>query len=921
MKKTANFLKAYILCISCILLNNCTSSYHQKEIRLAGPWDLALDSLSTGPANLTFNKSVQLPGTLAEASIGNKLSIPPEVTRRTMFEMGAIKNIAYVGKAWYRKKINVPAWARGKTAILDLERVMWKSTVYVDGKETGSENSLSVPHRYDVTGLLNPGQNEIMICIDNSRQLNLGGSAQRSAWNGILGDFKIKFLQNSYITKVSVYPDAENQSARVRIQGKFEQAGDMQIRFRLNEKAGNKNVWESVMDMNSSNEYVLNFKNEIREWDEFDPSLYILESSLLKKGKPINTSEEVFGFRKIESDGKLMRLNGKPIFLRGTAAGRSLPPYEHEITDPKEWGKIFTMAKSYGLNHFRFASGSPPEAAYEAADKMGFYLQVECPIWSLTFGRDSSVVKFISDEADRIINEYGNHPSFCMMTMGNEMEGDYNLLTGIVSDLKAKDRRILYSTTTYTFQKGHGRYPEPVDDYLITQYTDSGWVRGQGVFDFEYPAFDKDFSRSISHIPAPVIEHELGQHTVFPELRDIEKYNSVIEPVSLKDIKADLDKRGLAHLVDEYINASGKLQVLLYKEDIERAMKTSGVSGFQLLALFDVVGNSAFGGVLNPFWEPKKYIDSTEFREFCSEAVPLAWFSKAVYSSAETLDVEIGVANFYRPLMNRKLICELSDNQGAVLHRYELSVPEIEQGKTKKYGRQEYNLAEMKVPGQFKLTIMIEGTKYRNSWPIWIYPEKVAVSDNEVMVTGSFNEAEKALNEGKKVLLSPPLEKIKGNTGRFITVFWSPTHFSWVNRSQIGTMGLLIDPKNPAFSFFPTESHSNWQWWDLCKQSESLEIDSVDIQPLLTVIDNYFKNRRLTSLFETKAGKGKLIFSSIDLISNLDKRIEARQLRYSLLQYMKGDQFNPKKEISMQLLRKNFEDRDEIKTKKIGPYD
>lgn len=921
MTKISIVTKLCYLVLCCFLFNNCKYGYKQKEIRLAGTWDLALDSLSTGPGKLTFNKTIELPGTLGESSIGDKLVLPANMTRRDMFELGWMMNFTFEGKAWYRKTIRVPSWAKDKTIIMTLERVIWKSTIYIDGKEIGWNNSLSVPQRFDLTGKLDPGKHEIMICVDNTSQFNIGGWTKRYSINEIMGDFNISFFEKSYITKISLNPDEGNMNLKIRIFGQFEPANE-QINFKLKEKDSGEIIATSEVDIDTSNKYNLGINTKIREWNEFDPSLYVLESSLIKNGKLIQTHSEVFGFRRIESSDKQIKLNGKPIFLRGAGAPRFLPPNEHSITDPGEWEKIFGMARAYGINHFRFHSHTPPEAAFEVADKMGIYLQVECPIWSLSFGKDTSDVRFITEEAHRIITEYGNHPSFCMMTMGNEMEGDYTALNKIVEGLKAIDNRRLYAATSFTFQKGHGRYPEPVDDFLVTQYTDSGYVRGQGFFDFEYPRFDQDYLHTMAHIPVPLITHEVGQHTVFPDLRDINKCTGVYRMVSYEDIKADLEKKGLLSKVNDFINASGNLQVLLYKEDIERALKTSGISGFQLLDLYDIIGNSAVVGVLSTFWEPKEYIDSTEFRQFCSEMVPLAWFGKSVYSNTDTFDVEVGVANFFRPLENLKLICELSDNAGNILQSKELAVPEIDAGKTKKYGQFEFVLADMKVPMQCKLTLKVDGTKYRNSWPIWVYPEKVTIVEPEILTTASFEEAEKALNEGKRVLLSPPLEKIKGNAGRFITIFWSPTHFGgWQRRSQIGTLGLLIDPKHPAFESFPTEFHSNWQWWDLCRQSESLEIDSVDVQPLLTVIDNYFKNRRLTNLFEAKVGNGKLIFSSIDLVSNLDQRIEARQLRYSLLEYMKSSQFNPQKSITMQSIQQNFKDKNEVKSVRLRPYD
>lgn len=882
------------------LMVDCFSQSGQNKIDLAGTWRLALDSLSTGPAKLVFDKSIQLPGTLEDASIGEKVTLPPpvETTYRDLVRAMLVPSITpYVGKAWYSKTITIPSWAQNKTAILTLESIVWRSTVYVDGREIASEYSLSVPHRYDLTGFVNPGKHEIMICLDNSPQVNIrkGGS------NGVRGDFKISFFDPSFIRNTSIYPDAEKKNIRVKVSGALK-PGDEKIQFKIKEKESGKTIAESVLEINPSNEYSLNFKSEVSRWDEFNPRLYILESSLLKSGKLLQTHTDVFGFRKIESKGKQLVLNGTPVFLRGTLGGGG-------GTNPAEWERIYRMARAYGLNHFRFHSSCPPDAAFAVADRMGFYLQVECPIWSLTYGKDTSVVRYINEEAIRIIDEYGNHPSFLLMSTGNEMEGDFGIMNKMMSDLNAKEDRILFTTTSFTFQKDHGSYPEPADQFFLTQWTDDGWVRGQGYFDMEYPRFDKDYLDASAHIPVPLITHEVGQHTSYPDIKMIDKYSgSITRPVGLEAIKGELEKKGLLSLADDYVKASGELQVLLYKEEIERALKTYGISGFQLLSIKD---GGYPTGMIGALWNQKEYIDSTEFQQFCSEVVPLAWFRKSVLSNSETLNFEVGVANFWQTMVNRNLICELSDNSGQIVEQKKLAIKEITSGKVGKYGRIEFNISKIQAARQLRLTVGIEGTEYINSWPIWVYPEKPTINDDQILITASFDEAERALNEGRKVLLSPPQERIKGNPGVFITVFWAPTHFEhWERVSEVGTMGLLVNPSHPAFSFFPTEFHSNWQWWDLCKNSQTMDYNNLDIQPLVRVIDNYYKNRNLTNLFEVKVGNGKLIFSSIDLISNLDERIEAKQLRNSMMQYMKSSQFDPKKNMTMQSLLQNFEVRE-----------
>jgi hypothetical protein len=436
-----------------------------------------------------------------------------------------------------------------------------------------------------------------------------------------------------------------------------------------------------------------------------------------------------------------------PLFLRGTLECAIFPLTGHPPVTVDEWMKLYKSAKAYGLNHIRFHSWCPPKAAFEAADLAGIYLQVEPPNWNTAFGADSASTSFIEDEARRIIQAYGNHPSFCFMSMGNEVQGDFQRLHELVLELKEKDNRHLYTTTSFTFERGHGRFPEPVDDFFITQYTDSGWVRGQGVFDTEYPNFETDYTHAVKHLPVPLITHEIGQYSVFPNLKEIEKYTGVLDPMNFKAVKNDLEQKGLLHLADDYLMASGQLARLLYKEEIERALKTNGISGFQLLDLHDFPGQgTALVGLLDAFWDSKGIVDSTEFRTFCSEVVPLIWMEKAVYKNTESVSLEFGVANHFKELNDLQVILELADKSGRVLHKKEFAVAVISKGSTSKLGTAEFSIADLKEPERLTIKLRLPGTAYQNSWNIWVYPEvEMQSAENEVVVTRSLAEAEKLL--------------------------------------------------------------------------------------------------------------------------------------------------------------------------------
>src|SRR5690606_29315650 len=311
-----------------------------------------------------------------------------------------------------------------------------------------------------------------------------------------------------------------------------------------------------------------------------------------------------FGLREITANNSEIQVNGRRVFMRGTLECAIFPLTGYPPMDKAGWMKAFNTAKAYGLNHLRFHSWCPPKAAFEAADEMGFYLQVELPLWSLTVGKDEGTNRFLEEEAVRIREEYGNHPSFCFWSLGNELQGDFNWMAKLLEELKAKDKRHLYTTTTFTFEKGHGTWPEPGDEFFVTQYTKKGWVRGQGIFNTYPPNFSTDYSKAIDSRPVPLITHEIGQYSVYPDRDEVKKYTGVLEPLNCKAVRNDLQRKNMLHLAPAFTEASGKFSANLYKEEIERALKTKGISGFQLLDLRDFPGQgTALVGILDAFWD------------------------------------------------------------------------------------------------------------------------------------------------------------------------------------------------------------------------------------------------------------------------------------------------------------------------------
>lgn len=924
-------LHYFILLIICVVgLSSCAEN--STKIDLSGEWSVALDSLDAGMNEKWFSRDfpdrIHLPGTLCDAGYGTACTMQPAMEKEIFLNLK--RKYDYVGVAWYKREVTIPASWSDKDIHLHLERVIWDSRVWVDDVPVNQENeSLSASHLFDLSKYLSPGKHTITIRIDNRKKYDVSmprnlahayTNETQVMWNGVIGEIALLAKNKLRVNEIALFPDVDHSKVQVKLDiTNFTKEGTpANIRFYVKERDGRKLPVKEIKY--TGGQVVFDYEMENPKlWDEFDPHIYEAVAELeTETGTDWKTA--TFGMRKLTNKAAQLQINDRRIFLRGTLECCIFPLTGYPAMDKDGWKKVLLSAKNYGLNHIRFHSWCPPLAAFEAADEMGIYLQVELPVWILNIGQEAGTTKFLFDEADRIMSAYGNHPSFCFWSMGNELQGDFAVLDSLMMSLKERDPRHLYTTTTFTFEKGHGAWPEPNDDFWISQWTKKGWVRGQGIFDDRPVNFNKDYSAAVDSLPVPIITHEIGQYSVFPNLKEIEKYTGNLLPLNFLAVKNDLEAKGLSALADDYLMASGKLAVILYKEEIERALKTPGFSGFQLLDLHDFPGQgTALVGLLDAFWESKGLISPEEFRTFCSSVVPLVRFDKATYTNDETLTVQAELANFTNQALTSIVPAwKLTDSKGRTIAEGKLPQQDAPVGNAIPLGDFSTSLSGIQKADKLTLSLVLENTEHRNSWDIWVYPKEEATSWGEILYTRNFVEAENALAQGKTVFLNPKKEEIKGLEGKFVQVFWSPVHFP----NQPGTMGILCDPKHPAFADFPTEMHSNWQWWDICKNARTMELDSLaEITPLVRMVDNFYKNRNLGLIFEAKAGMGKLLVCSSDLDTDVAARPVARQLRHSLVAYMQSGDFNPQKTISFDLVKRHIQKTDQKIEKAKSIYD
>lgn len=808
-------------------------------------------------------------------------------------------------------------WA-GKDISLFLERCHWESRLYVDGKPIGMQNALGAPHRYDLTGKLSAGKHVLMLCVDNRvKNIDPGENSHsisdhtQGNWNGVVGDMFLEVKPEVNVASVKIMP--ERLAKKVSVSASLMNRYDKEAAVKLEMAVGEEKIQQSYTLKPGVNQVTMSLplKGDIQCWDEFSPALYDLKLSVKEEESgETDVYTDRFGFRDVKvADGKLT-INGRQLFLRGTLDCAAFPKTGFPPTDVESWKKNFAVIKAHGLNHVRFHSWCPPEAAFEAADEMGLYLEIECSSWanqSTTIGDGGDLDRFIWEESERIVREFGNHPSFCMMMYGNEPagEGSNAYLTNFVTTWKKRDARRLYCS-------GAGWPNLPVNDFL-SDSTPRIQAWGQGVnsiINAQAPRTDYDWSDYIGRFQQPMVSHEIGQWCVYPNFKEMAKYDGVMRPRNFEIFQETLAENGMANLADSFMLASGKLQALCYKADIEAALRTKDFGGFQLLGLSDFPGQgTALVGVLDVFWEEKGYIRPEEYRRFCNTTVPLLRLPKLIYTNQETLKGSLEVAHFgAAPLQETSTSWTLKTKDGKVVASGKLAHRPVGIGNCIPLGQLEIPLDKVAAPSCLTLEATLGA--YSNSWHIWVYPadgQKVNGEDRILMTDRLDARALQRLQEGGSVLLSLRKGSLPAEAGGevqigFSSIFWNT---AWTLGQAPHTLGILCNPAHPALSEFPTEYYSDYQWWDAMSHSGAIEIAKIDkdLHPIVRVIDDWFTNRPLALLFEAKVGKGKLLVSGIDFWQDMSQRTEARQLLYSLKKYMCSDRFQPTEEVDVKDLR------------------
>lgn len=851
------------------------------KIDLSGQWQVKLDAEKQETMPQASPETMMLPGTTSAAGLG----MPNPAKER-----GCLTDAyRFEGAVWFMRTFTAGDWT-GEQTMLTLERTR-KTTVYLDGRPIGHQESLCTPHRYFLPPV-HAGEHTLVIRVDNTDYPTRGGHLTspdtQSNWNGITGEISLT-VAHTLLTDLTVRPDLRRGCLRVHghIIGAPDGVAGIVLPGQMEHLLPYR---RGVLDGECP------LKGNEAFWDEAHPEIHTISIDL-----DGDVYETTFGLRDVRTLGRRLLINGRETFLRGKVDNLLYPKTGYTPTDVASWMTILGIAKEYGINHYRYHTACPPDAAFTAADLLGVYMAPELPFWGTVAeegeeGYDERERDLLFQEGFRILREYGHHPSFLWLSLGNELWGSKDVLNRMMRAYREADDTKLYSSGANNYQFVpdvldeenvfvgvrlgrerliRGSYamcdapqgivqttaPESVSNYdasIVPETLGQSGEAGKVQIQYGTGVKEVDAQSADALIPdVPVISHEVGQYVFYPDFSEISHYTGPLKPRNIEAMRENLERAGLYGEHEAFFRQTGHLAVDCYKREIETLLRSREVSGFQLLDLQDYTGQgTALVGVLNAMMENKGLISAEEWREFCAGTVVLGEFASFTGMMGEDIRFDVQISECDPEKQHTCIRCTLMDGER------ELYACDVAPGA--RHGRLT-DAVSVTFPAECyrdamqeritRLTVALtlaDGT--RNHYPIWLIPPV------DIRITREGIE-----KDGRMVAFVSAEEKADGAAivvpsaegqlpAEYCTDFWCYPMFRSISESMgkpvpVGTMGLSIDTASPLLKRFAQEDYTTPAWYAILQTAHVQRLPA-DIYPAVQMIDNTERCARLGILYQ-----------------------------------------------------------------------
>jgi len=906
--------RAYLVTAMLVCSAIYSAAAERVRLDLDGTWQFRTDPQSVGvreewhSPGVPFPQQVQVPGSWQAQGIGE----PDGILRHN-----------YSGPAWYRRQVNIPASWQGKVIRLRLGGALRVTTVYVNGRRVGEHDGFSTPFDFDISAFVHPGtENTIAIRIVNpAGDVRASPDVQVSSqptgmmnyigsWGGIYGNLVLEAAPASSLGEIVVTPEIAQERAlfAVSLSGAPLDAASVEI------AAGDYHVTKTLPAGNIREFQIVLPMPGVHLWSPDSPFLYTATIRLVQNGREIDRVQQRFGMREITTRGRVLLLNGKPLYLRGYGDDNvevltGVPPASKQAMLDR-----VKLARSFGFNAVRFHSMVPSEPFFEAADEAGLLVMAELPAaYTMHFLPHR---EYLKSELESTLRAYRNHPSFLSLAFGNEFNLNW---------LKSPEEKKEFQSTVDDFY----RFAKSIDPHRLILSNDGLLLRPSDMFS----------TSSGAPADAPTVRHEFGEYYCsLPDISLIPKFTGVVQPTWLEEKQKWVERNGLQTTYSTFLRNSEKLQQIGRKFQIERVRKSSEVSGYEYWLITDYPGGTGEGdsweeGWFDYFWRPKGIVPR-EGQEINAPVLLLtdADVDKRTLWNDEPRRVRFTISNYGdAAIQNGTLTWTLNGPAGPAANGTVKNI-NVELGAVAPVGEIEIPPVGGAAAQKFQLVAEIAsaGQSFENRWDFWFFPHPDLLKSTPIEVVSDvrwhalqrsypfLRQRTDDLALGSLLItekLDPKALAFLKTGGRVWLMageaqFRRPGDATFFPASGGALGSVILD--HPALRGFPQDGTFDLQFFNLLQGAWNFSLDRwpQELRPIAgsirTTSSFLSKSKKLSRtgyIFEARVGQGSLLVSTLRIKQNFDESYpEAMFLFDRLVRYTTGKEFNPQIEVAEERL-------------------
>jgi len=920
----------------------------RPQVDLNGTWEFKLDKEGVGTTQGwhegqgTFDRTIQIPGVPQAQGIGT-----PNYRQKHQF----------LDPFWVRRKFQMPAITSGQRVWLRLGGVLPAAAVYLNGAYVGYTKSSRTQQRVDVTEFVKPGiENLMAIKVCDFPKVRLDGIYEwqevSMIWSGVYRPVCLEITDQ--VSLIDEYIQPRLVQSKTDVSFTLSHPSPSPLRVVLRAMDGKRVIGSTTVTVpagktEGSAEVKL---GKFITWYPTHPKLYTMETLIYRGGgpQPIDKGGLRFGMREIATTTNKFMLNGKPIYVRCMG---DIALYLDTIAPPVDLNWYLPrlkLARDFGINMGKVCVEMWSQDFVEAADEAGIMLIQEVPfgvgpgLRANRYTINQEFRNYFSYELDGLVKQSRNHASVVSYSMSSELEFGQ----------QTQESFNFFSRDFTSQAKKLAPHALAID---CTGYVDSiKTAKGDRITDF-YASIIPTWSKEVldetvvnNDSRHPALLHEWNWWSCYPDPTDKPKYKDTqMLPTWFDTLLESARKNGQEDLIPTYRRNSLWLQTISRKDGLEYARRCPHVEGFILWSWVDF--HQYAEGVLDDFWQPKN-VSAQEFLKSAGDTViVLAREGNRSLRLGERERIPVAVSHYGEANLAGSVLKWKAMRGNKVFDQGHLPLPSIKYGELTQAGDVAVKLPNADKGYKFELLVSLEKrgkVVNANNWSFWAFPEPGC----DVIALGQATNAGHTIGNAVFLRLKPassvpipaqtklvvadvvdqPLADYIKRGGKCLLFTWGavieqdkiyykgmPNFYTYFRalpwNAGPGNAGSVITP-HPALAGFPCEELCDLQFVWAIRGVIPMNFEPLrqyGVKPIIRMIDFYKNNANNAHLLEFRVGTGRVLATSLNILTNLNQKLDVRNLTASLMRYAESENFAPSAQVPEAEFVRLFSTRTEIK--------